>query len=139
VRDTQDTAYVIFAVAVGMAVGADNLGVALVGIAIVGVAAVIMRQVTRPEGDGGAAAAMLVRVRLNLGLDAEAVLGATLDSYTTRRRLESLTTARQGLSIDVSYRVDVRSDRAADELVRGVNRIEGVQSVSLERADTANE
>ena len=139
VRDTQDTAYVIFAVAVGMAVGADNLGVALVGIAIVGVAAVIMRQVTRPEGDGGAAAAMLVRVRLNLGLDAEAVLGATLDSYTTRRRLESLTTARQGLSIDVSYRVDVRSDRAADELVRGVNRIDGVQSVSLERADTANE
>ena len=36
VRDTQDTAYVIFAVVVGMAVGAKNPWVAVIGLAVVG-------------------------------------------------------------------------------------------------------
>jgi len=36
VRDTQDTAYVIFAVVVGMAVGANDLWVSLIGIGVVG-------------------------------------------------------------------------------------------------------
>src|SRR5690349_18758919 len=35
VRDTQDTAYVIFAVTVGMAVGARSVWVAVIGIAVV--------------------------------------------------------------------------------------------------------
>src|ERR1041385_1859211 len=42
VRDTQDTAYVIFAVVVGMAVGANNLWVSLIGMAVVGLAAFAM-------------------------------------------------------------------------------------------------
>ena len=42
VRDTVDTAFVIFAVAVGMAVGANHPSVALSGIAIVGLAAWFM-------------------------------------------------------------------------------------------------
>ena len=40
VKDTQDTAFVIFAVVVGMAAGADDLAVAFVGLAIVGIAAI---------------------------------------------------------------------------------------------------
>ena len=39
VRDTQDTAYVIFAVVVGMAVGAKNPWVAFIGLGLVGAAA----------------------------------------------------------------------------------------------------
>src|SRR6059058_5955064 len=42
VRDTQDTAYVIFAVAVGMAVGAKDLWVGVMGIGVVGFAAWLM-------------------------------------------------------------------------------------------------
>ena len=45
VRDTQDTAYVIFAVAVGMAVGAHNFWVAIGGIGVVSIAAFAMRRV----------------------------------------------------------------------------------------------
>ena len=43
VRDTQDTAFVIFAVVVGMAVGARDLAVSGIGFAVVGVAAFLMR------------------------------------------------------------------------------------------------
>src|SRR5678816_381106 len=45
VRDTQDTAYVIFAVAVGMAIGANNPWVAILGIGVVALGALIMRGV----------------------------------------------------------------------------------------------
>src|SRR6188508_2461245 len=44
VRDTQDTAYVIFAVVVGMAMGAGNILVGVVGLVVVGIAAWIMRR-----------------------------------------------------------------------------------------------
>src|SRR5437870_12701475 len=43
VRDTQDTAFVIFAVIVGMAAGANHLWVALIGIAIIAVAIALLR------------------------------------------------------------------------------------------------
>ena len=42
VKDTQDTAFVIFAVVVGMAAGADNLAVGLVGLIVVGVASLAL-------------------------------------------------------------------------------------------------
>src|SRR6187399_1579923 len=44
VRDTQDTAYVIFAVAIGMAMGANHPTVALCGLAVVGGAAMLLRR-----------------------------------------------------------------------------------------------
>src|SRR6266545_6968493 len=47
VRDTQDTAYVIFAVVVGMAIGAKDLWVGIIGIAVVGFAAYLMMARTR--------------------------------------------------------------------------------------------
>src|SRR6476659_918673 len=44
VRDTQDTAYVIFAVAIGMAIGANHPAVALCGLTVVGGAALLLRK-----------------------------------------------------------------------------------------------
>ena len=46
-------------------------------------------------------------------------------------RLLSLATARQGMSLEASYRVRLRGEASAGELVKALNRIEGVQSVEL--------
>src|SRR6476661_7267657 len=46
VRDTQDTAYVIFAVATGMALAANHPLVALCGLVVVGVTALMLRRRT---------------------------------------------------------------------------------------------
>jgi hypothetical protein len=136
VRDTQDTAYVIFAVAVGMAVGAGNLWVAVAGIAVVAVAAVIMMKRGWSEGEAGPLP-FLLQVRLGVGQDADALLTATLDQHTSRRRMMSLATARQGTSMDVAYRADLREDQSAGALVKGINRLEGVQAVTLTRIEPA--
>jgi hypothetical protein len=132
VRDTQDTAYVIFAVAVGMAVGANNLWVAVGGILVVALGAILMKQrsatVVPVAGD-----AFTLHVRVGLGHDVDTLLGGTLDAHAGPRRLISMETARQGMAIDVGYQLALRRDAAADALIRELNRLDGVQSVTLQR------
>src|ERR1043166_6688419 len=72
VKDTQDTAFVILAVVVGMAAGANNRAVALVGLGIVGVASCFLWP-HRQEGDWRATDCVLtVRVALTPGAQAVA-------------------------------------------------------------------
>jgi uncharacterized membrane protein YhiD involved in acid resistance len=136
VRDTQDTAYVIFAVAIGMAMGANHPAVALCGLAVVGGAALLLRKRSTtlpPPTDEQLPYAL--HVRMAIGQDADAVLGTALDQFMSGRRLVSVTTARQGMSIDASYHAALRGDNHASVLVNALNRIEGVQNVELHRRE----
>jgi hypothetical protein len=139
VRDTQDTAFVIFAVVVGMAVGARDLIVAGIGLVVIGAAAFIMRprgeDPTAFEGTEGCT----LRLRVGLGHDLEALVGATIDAHVAARRVLSMSTARQGLSLDVSYQGRLRGDDSAEALVKSLNRLEGVQDVELRRTGMTEE
>jgi uncharacterized membrane protein YhiD involved in acid resistance len=132
VRDTQDTAYVIFAVAVGMAVGAAHPWLALDAIAVIGLAAFVMRERT-PRPVIAAHDPYILQVRIGLGHDPNALLSGTLDTYLRERRVQGVSTARQGLAIEVSYKAVLRTEESAAEMVQALNRIDGVQSVSLQR------
>jgi uncharacterized membrane protein YhiD involved in acid resistance len=131
VRDTQDTAYVIFAVAVGMAAGAGHYFVAIAGIGIVAVTARLMRQ-------SATAPAMVeavpfeLSVRVGIGQD-RLVIASVLDEHAAEHRLVSIATGRQGLTVDLVYRGQLRREDSADAVVRGLNRIEGVQNITLRR------
>jgi len=134
VRDTQDTAYVIFAVAIGMAMGANHPAVALCGLTVVGVTALLLRRRTASlPAPVDERLPFDLHVRIALGQDADALLGTTLDQFLASRRLVSVTTARQGLSIDASYHAALRGDNHASALVNALNKIEGVQGVELQR------
>jgi len=130
VRDTQDTAYVIFAVAVGMAVGTSSLWVALAGVGVVAIAAFLLRQSAALELQP-----YKLEVRLSIGNDPKVLLGPTLDAYLSSRRVVEVTTARQGAATEIRYRVSLQRDDSAHELVAALNALEGVQSVALERVD----
>jgi hypothetical protein len=133
VRDTQDTAYVIFAVVVGMAVGANDLWVGVIGIGVVGFSAYLM--MARARVFSAAQPAYLLSLRVGLGHDLDELLGRTLDSYLQERELMSVATAKQGVLLDVTYETRLRPTGSADELVKALNRIEGVQSVRFQRRD----
>lgn len=136
VRDTQDTAYVIFAVAIGMAMGANHPAVALCGLTVVGGAALLMKKrgmTLPPPADEQLPYAL--HVRMPIGQDADARLGATLDQFVSGRRLVSVTTARQGMSIDASYHAALRGENDASALVNALNRLDGVQNVELHRRE----
>ena len=138
VRDTQDTAFVILAVVVGMAVGASAMWVGVIGLSIVGVVAILMKPPATGDYITGHLP-LLVKIRIGLGHDAEALLGSTLDVYFSHRRMESIETAKHGVSIDVAYEAKLREPGTPEQLVRALNRIEGVQSVRVERRSVAEE
>jgi len=138
VRDTQDTAFVILAVVVGMAVGASAPWVAAIGLGLVALVAMLMKAPATGDYITGHLP-LLVKIRIGLGHDAEALLGNTLDVYFSHRRLESIETAKHGVSIDVAYEAKMREPGTAEQLVRALNRLEGVQSVRVERCPTAEE
>jgi hypothetical protein len=129
VRDTKDTAFVIFSVVVGMAVGARNLWLAGIGLVVVGLAVLAISWITKTRSEPP----FLLRVRVGLGNDFDAVLGSALSEYLLGRRLMSVSTAKLGAALSVVYEARLRSGATAEELVKALNRIDGVQDVRFQR------
>lgn len=136
VRDTQDTAYVIFAVVVGMAVGAADLWVAGIGLGVVGLAAFL----TMPRNAEASAASptMWLTVRMALGHDLKSTLEPVLNRHTARRHVVSMSTAQKGLSIDVTYETWLSDGVTPESVVQDINRLDGVQSVELRRKEPSD-
>ena len=128
VRDTKDTAFVIFAVVVGMAVGGQNVWVAAIGIAVVAGAAFAMsRRSPSP------AACHVLTLRIALGLDAGLILNPTFDRHVDSRELMSVSTTKTGGAFDYVYETRLKSGASAEDLVKELHLIEGVQDVRLQR------
>ena len=131
VEDTHDITFVIFAVLVGMAVGADRLGVAIVGIAVTGTAAFVVRPRGLTEVAEHFEAKLILRVEL--GVSVEAAWNETVAVYCESSRLQSVSTTRQGASVDLTYRVLVESEEKLMEIFHAANRLDGIQSVEIRR------
>jgi hypothetical protein len=132
VRDTQDTAYVIFAVVVGMAVGASDPWLGVIGIVVVAIAAFLLK---RSVGTPAEPMPYRLAVRLDASRDPDTVLKTTLDQFIPARQMMSMSTARQGAAFDVSYRTALPPGDSAAALVRGLSALEGVRGVDLQRSD----
>ena len=134
VRDTQDTAFVIFAVAVGMAVGAGYPWLAIAGTVVVAIAAFAMKvRNGAPLTSSSDGEPFELLVRLGIGHDPQGVVGPALDQHAADRRLMSIATARRGLALDATFRAALRNSASADVLFRELNKTEGVQRVRLKR------
>jgi hypothetical protein len=133
VRDTLDTAYVIFAVVVGMAAGARNLWVGVIGLAVIGLAAWIM--MTRTKSYAFTQPQLLLNLRIGLGHDLNSLLGSTLDSHLNQRELMHVGTAGKGAALDVTYKARLAPNSTPDRLVKELNLIDGVQKVEVQRRD----
>lgn len=132
VQDTQDTAFVIFAVVMGMAVGAEDVWISLIGLVVVGGAAFLMRtkdEVSTPESE------YALSLRVGLGHEVDTLLKDPFAAHVGRHRLVSMETARQGTAVEVSYVLSFRQGGSPEGLVKALNRIEGVQNVQLKIRD----
>jgi uncharacterized membrane protein YhiD involved in acid resistance len=129
VRDTRDTAFVIFAVVIGMAIGARNFPLAAIGLGVIGVAALVIARLTQERNEPP----LLLRVRIGLGNEFEELLGGTLNEHMPGRRVMSVSTAKLGAALSVVYEGRMRRDKTAEDLVRALNAIQGVQDVRCQR------
>jgi hypothetical protein len=135
VEDTRDTAFVIFAVVVGMAIGYGQILVPLIGIPLVAVAAILLKDWSLPENAArvsapGLAGSLLVRV--GLGIDATEVLKNILSEQTNQCTCVQVTTTKQGAAIEIKYRVQLIAGIDPVLFVNKMNRIEGIQSATLD-------
>jgi hypothetical protein len=130
VEDTRDTAFVIFAVITGMAVGSGAVEVPAVGVPLVAVVAWALRA-WGGNGNGKPAApppGKLV-VRLGIGSDPNGSLAEVLRKHTADTRLVALATARQGAAVDLTFAVRLRDGATPVGLAADLNRTEGIQGV----------
>jgi uncharacterized membrane protein YhiD involved in acid resistance len=132
VRDTEDTAYVIFAVVTGMALGANRLWVACIGIAVMAVAAFLLKKFSKKRS---AAPSHTLTVRIGIGHDVNSIVKDAFSAYAKDWRIHSVSTSKQGLSVDLTYDLSVRQPDQVEAFVKELNRLEGIQSVQLLRRD----
>lgn len=128
VDDTADTAFVIFAVVLGMAVGTGYTVLAAVGLPLVGVAAAVMAWWDKPRLVEKLAT---LRVRVGLGTDPETVVKPLFAEYATSHTLVALETTNKGAAVEVTYTVRLKGNGSPLALVTGLNKTDGVQGVEL--------
>lgn len=128
VEDTRDTSFVIFAVVVGMALGAGNFVVCVVGVPLVALVAVGLGAV---DGAAARAGERRLEVRVGTGRDPEALLKPVLEEHLKSWTLVAAVSARQGAALDVVYRVRLRGQSGVVSLIKAIQAIEGVQNVEL--------
>src|SRR5262249_27628373 len=108
VEDTRDTAFVIFAVAEGVALGAGYLTVPLVTVPFAAVAAILFRprllETVQDPLD------FTLTVRVGVGHNPDALLRASFERHLEQERLMATATARQGAAIELTYAVRVRRE-----------------------------
>jgi hypothetical protein len=128
VRDTRDTAFVIFSVAVGMAVGAMNLWVAGLGILVIGPAAFLLSRTNGKNSNGPPTHQLAIRA--NTGADLDQIASQAGSSLGT---LVSMQTTKQGTALEAVYEYDLRQPGDAQKLIKDLLLLEGVQEVRLIR------
>jgi len=134
VEDTRDTAFVIFAVIMGMAAGAGNGMVAVVALPVVSTAAVLMLVLQNRSWPGGGYSARL-EVRVAVGLDADRVLMPILRKHALRIHLLGVGSAKQGSCLELNYRVTLVERAVLYPLASELQAMEGVVGVNLQGAD----
>jgi hypothetical protein len=129
VRDTQDTAFVIFAVVLGMAAGANHLWVALVGLGVIGVALLLLQP--RGKQNGWLENDSNLVLRVTIGKDPAVLTQEIFARFLDRSEVLAVSTAKQGTALEVNYGVRLKKGSSPGDIVGQLARIEGVQNVDL--------
>jgi hypothetical protein len=138
VEDTRDTAFVIFSVVCGMAVGVGHVEVALVGLVIVGLGCAMVR--VRPKvgarastGEGDTRQFWTLVVRVGVTENPEELLAPLFGRRLADPQLISAETGRQGSAIDLTYRTRLSAAALPADVVAELNLLDGVQGVEIRR------
>lgn len=131
VRDIRDTGFVIFAVAVGIALGAANFLVAVIGTAVIGSVILVMsRNPNAKEEDVGLSDAGF---RLFLRMDGSGripeEISRIIASHTRLHQVMSIRDGRDG-GLRVSYALDIEREHCAT-LIEELRVVEGVRRATL--------
>jgi hypothetical protein len=125
--DTRDTAFVIFAVAGGMAAGVGYFS----GPIIVAPLVLFTAWWFTPRESAPKTSQATLVLRLGVGRRPDDRIDATLKRHLLSYRLIGLSTARGGSAVDASYLIQLPPSEQVFSLVNELGTIEGVQNVEI--------
>lgn len=126
VDDTRDTAFVIFAVVTGMAVGSGLILGALAAFPVVCGTAVLLAA----WGGRGSAPPATLAVKVGATVaDPQAVIAEPMAKHLKDVTLTAVGTAKQGAAVEFTFTARLRPGVTAVAIITDLNRIEGVQGV----------
>ena len=133
VEDTRDTAFVICAVAIGLAVGAGYIALPAMALPFIAAAAKLFGSGT-PAFYALQGGAFRLKIRVAQDFANREALLAELDAACPEKSLLGIESVRAGAAIERSYEVELGGEAAADHLIARLSAIDGVLSVEVVRA-----
>jgi len=139
--DTQDIAFVIFAVVVGMASGTGAINVAAIGSVVMIVTLCISRLPmfwrSKSRLAIGAHPDAELTLRTSVGTNSGQLIKPFLEANLNSYRLLSAETARGGSTLEWRYAVRFKSDVAPADLIERCSKTDGIQNVELKMRDNS--
>ena len=129
VEDTRDTAFVIFSVIVGMAVGSGFFALPAIGIATIGGTAIALQNSFK--GWGTRDQTFELTIRLPLSCNPDEVLRNSFFSYFERSHLQAASTVKQGTLVEYIYQVHVHSRDSLPEIARQIAQLDGINGFEI--------
>jgi hypothetical protein len=133
VEDTRDTAFVICAVALGLAVGAGYLMVPAMALPFIAFAAKMFSG-HFGVANGSALLPFSLHVKVAPDFASLETLQQEIAAGARAPRLQGVESVRAGSAIERSYEIELSGERAVDALIRRLSAIEGVLSVEVLRS-----
>lgn len=132
-QTTQDVAFVLFAVVIGMAIGAGQYWVALLGFVVIGGATHFQPSwsTTRSSEIKHPTGVMVLRLQIALGAENiwDDILTELCESYENT----GAETIRKGSAFSLEFHVILREHVNADTVIMRLGRLEQIDSVQIKR------
>ncbi|MEM9237598.1 MAG: DUF4956 domain-containing protein [Verrucomicrobiota bacterium] len=130
----RDLAFVFFAMAIGMVVGAGNHTMAVLITLIVGATIYIL---SMTDAFAPRRASHMLTLRMNSDMDFEELLKPIFDQFADRVHLISVASAQAGMMTELRYGLQLKVDASTPQLLEALHQASGNNRVVL--APTGNE
>lgn len=131
---SRDLAFVFFAMAIGMVVGAGLYSMAFIITAIVGTAIYLL---TKTDAFAPRRASHMMTLRMTSDMDFEALLAPVFHEFTDRVQLVSVSSAQAGMMTELRYGMQLKLGASTPKLLEALHHVCGNNRVVL--TPTGNE
>ena len=132
VKDTRDTAFVFFALAVGMAAGTGSYVIAVLSTITISIIILVMHRfhIGEPRVSD-----FLLRFRLSTSPDGENVYQDIFSKYLGGSTLVNMTTVQQGTGMEFAFSVTFKDPHRQQQFLSELNSVSEIEQVMLMAVD----
>jgi uncharacterized membrane protein YhiD involved in acid resistance len=136
VKDTRDTAFVFFSLAIGMATGTGAYTIAVLGTVVISILVLVTHRLHVGELHGSD---FLLRFRVETSSDGENAYQNIINKYLKQSTLVNMATVQQGSRMELAFSVTFRDSHKQQQFLRELNSIPQIEQAMLVAVDEGNE